>query len=369
MMENEEFLHDQIITYLGNKRSLLKFIDEPLKKVMKDLKKDKLDLVDLFSGSGIVSRYFKQYANKLYVNDLEEYCYTLNRCYLTNKKDILIKNLNKYYKFVKDSIKNNGLEEGFITELYSPKDDNNIQKDERAFYTHRNAMYIDTCRKYIEDVPTPYKELLLGPLLYEASTKVNTSGVFKGFYKNSETKTGQWGGNGRNALNRILAKIELKKPVLSNFKNEVHIYKEDANKLSKELPETDLVYLDPPYNQHPYSSNYFMLNLINNNKKPKEISHVSGIPTDWNKSRYNKKESALLGLEKICKNLKTKYILISYNSEGFITQKEMEEMLKKYGKVKVYKQKYNTYRASRNLNNRDLHVSEFLFLLKKEDIC
>ena len=39
----------------------------------------------------------------------------------------------------------------------------------------------------------------------------------------------------------------------------------------------DLVYLDPPYNQHPYGSNYFMLNVIANNQTTK-ISKVSGIP-------------------------------------------------------------------------------------------
>jgi len=56
----------------------------------------------------------------------------------------------------------------------------------------------------------------------------------------------------------------------------------------------DLIYLDPPYNQHPYGSNYFMLNLICTNERPHTLSKVSGIPGDWNKSQYNYKNKIKL---------------------------------------------------------------------------
>jgi hypothetical protein len=82
--ENEDFLSDQIITYLGNKRSLLDFIGNALAVVQKELGKEKLDCVDIFSGSGIVSRYLKRFSNNLYVNDLESYCKTINTCYLAH---------------------------------------------------------------------------------------------------------------------------------------------------------------------------------------------------------------------------------------------------------------------------------------------
>jgi adenine-specific DNA-methyltransferase len=92
---------------------------------------------------------------------------------------------------------------------------------------------------------------------------------------------------------------------------------------------------------------------------------VSGIPNDWNRSNYNKKREALNSMEDLCKKLKTKYLLISYNSEGFITKEEMIEMLNKIGKVEVLEKQYNTYRASRNLNGRSLYVNEILFIVKK----
>ena len=364
--ESNKYLTEQIITYIGNKRSLLDFIDEAVRIVKKELKQEKISCADLFSGSGIVARYLKQHSSILHVNDLENYAITINKCYLMNKSDIDRNELNKWYDFLSQKLEDSKLRKGFISRLYSPKNDNNIKDGERVFYTSRNAKYIDTERRLLSKVPEPYKTLYLGPLLYEASTKTNTSGVFKGFYKNSETKRGQFGGNGRNALKRILSDITLKKPVLSNFDCDVNIYQEDTVKLSKKLPEIDLVYLDPPYNQHPYGSNYFMLNLINDYVEPSDISLVSGIPKKWNKSDFNQKSKSKNMMEKICKRLKAKYILISFNSEGFISLDDMVNMLKKYGTVRVFDKKYNTLRSCRNLKNRELYVSEYLFLLKKE---
>lgn len=369
MEESKAFLSEQIITYLGNKRSLLSFIGNAIEYVKKDLKKEKIDTFDVFAGSGIVSRFLKQYSNNLFTNDLEDYTKTINICYLTNKSQIDFKELDKWHKFLTDKLSKEPLiDNGFIRRLYSPKDDKDIQAGERVFYTVRNARYIDTCRQLIDTIPEPYKTLFLGNLLYEASVKNNTGGVFKGFYKNSKTNIGQFGGNGRNALTRILSDINIQKPVFSNYECKVHVLQGDSNLICKTLPEVDLAYLDPPYNQHPYGSNYFMLNLINNYKEPDAISKVSGIPTDWNKSTYNKKAEALRSLKELCQNLNSKYILISFNSEGFVSYEEMTTMLESMGDVKTFDHKYNVFRACRNLKDRDIHVFEYLFLLKKKGI-
>ena len=362
--EDNSYLTEQIITYIGNKRSLLNFIGLGLNEIQTKLKKTKLDCTDLFSGSGIVSRYLKRFSKNLYVNDLEDYCFTLNNCYLKNKSEVdfetLIKNYEKTTKYVEQNIK-----PGFITKLYSPKNDKDIKKGERVFYTTRNASYIDTARQYIENIKEPYKTLLLAPLLYEASVHNNTSGVFKGFYKNSKTGIGQFGGNGKNALSRIMSNIELKVPIFSNFECNINIFQKDSSVLAKELPRVDLTYIDPPYNQHPYGSNYFMLNLINNYIEPKEISNVSGIPVGWNKSQFNKKSDSKEAMKKICKDLNSKFLLISFNSEGFISNEEMIKILNEIGDVKVLDINYNTFRGSRNLNSRDIHVKEYLYLVDK----
>jgi len=361
--ENEEYLTTQIITYIGNKRSLLGFIGDAIDVVKKKLGKDKLDIVDIFSGSGIVSRYLKQHSSKLIANDLEEYAYIINKCYLSNKKDIDMDELVSWYNYLKEQL-DGELHSGIISEMYAPKDINNIQLGERCFYTTRNARYIDTARQLIDNIPEQYRQFFIAPLLTEASVKNNTSGVFKGFYKNSKTGIGQFGGNDENALSRIKKDIDLPFPVFSNYNCDVEIYKEDANKLVSKLDVADLIYMDPPYNQHPYGSNYFMLNVINKYKRPKEVSSVSGIPKDWNRSKFNQAREALKTFENLCKKAKARYLLISFNSDGFIKKEEMVKMLSKIGNVTVMEKKYNTFRGSRNLNNRDIHVKEYLYLVE-----
>lgn len=364
--ESEAYLTTQIITYIGNKRTLLDFIGQAVDLVKEQLGKDKLEIADIFAGSGIVSRYMKQHASLLISNDLEAYTYTLNSCYLANRSQVQEEKLREYLQLIQKEMDENGLREGFISKLYAPKDSNQIEQGERAFYTTYNAKIIDTMRQLIEEqVPKAYQPFFIAPLLTEASIKNNTAGVFKGFYKNSTTGVGQFGGNSRNALSRIKNEIQLKLPIFSNFECEVKLYKKDAKDLVRELEEIDLLYMDPPYNQHPYGSNYFMLNLIDQYKEPEEISKVSGIPVNWNRSDFNKAKKSLLVMEDLCKKAKAKFILISFNSEGFIRKEEMQEMLSNLGEVTVFEKKYNTFRGSRNLNNRSLHVNEYLFLLKK----
>ena len=316
MCEDQNFLTEQIITYIGNKRSLLNFITEGIQIVQKNLNREKLDIFDVFTGSGIVARHCKQFSRSLLVNDLEQYAAVTGECYLSNKNEINMPLLKDIYNGLLEDIDNKPLEEGVITKLYSPKDDNNIQKDERVFYTRRNAMYIDTMRNYIQSVPPQYQKYFLAPLMAEASVHANTSGVFKGFHKNKETGLGQFGGSNNDALSRIKGNIVLPFPVFSNFSCNFTVYNRDSNQIVKEAPEVDLAYLDPPYNQHPYGSNYFMLNLILENKHPENISSVSGIPDNWNRSAYNKKQYACSALSELVKNIRAKYILVSFNQKG-----------------------------------------------------
>jgi adenine-specific DNA-methyltransferase len=363
--ENELYLTRQLITYIGNKRALLDFIGEGVKKVQKKLHKNKLVLFDVFSGSGIVARFFKQYAELLIVNDLEKYSALINQCYLSNQKDRDESALKEYYQKISGSLSHDKLKKGIISELYAPRDENNIRAKDRVFYTVRNAMYIDTARQLIGELPSPLQKYFLAPLLSEASIHANTSGVFKGFYKNRETGLGQFGGKNQDALLRITGPITLPFPVFSNFNADLLVYNGDANKIIFDAPEADIAYLDPPYNQHPYGSNYFMLNVILDYTYPKKTSTISGIPGDWNRSDYNKEKSALSTLTELVTHIKAKYVLLSFNSEGFIRRDEMKDMLDKIGKVEVLETRYNAFKGSRNLNKRPIHVKEYLYLVEK----
>ncbi|MDR0383458.1 MAG: DNA adenine methylase [Spirochaetaceae bacterium] len=364
LYEKKEYLSRQLITYIGNKRALLAFIGDGVRKAQKKLGKNKLYMFDVFSGSGIVARYFKQFSDLLVVNDLEKYSALINECYLANKDELNMILLRKYYYDIIDEA-NKCLIEGLISELYAPKDDNNIKSDERVFYTSRNAMYIDTVRQIIEKLPKNEQKFFLAPLLSEASIHANTSGVFKGFYKNKETGIGQFGGLNQNALSRITGDIKLPFPVFSNFNCETIICNGDSNEIIKDLPEVDIAYLDPPYNQHPYGSNYFMLNLILDYERPKNASKISGIPENWKRSTYNKENSALKSLAWLIENIKSKYVIISFNSEGFISFADMKNTLNKIGRTEIFETKYRIFRGCRNLSNREIYIKEYLYLLEK----
>lgn len=327
-------------------------------------------MFDVFSGSGIVARSFKQYASLLLVNDQEYYSDIINRCYLSNRSELNMPLLKDIYIDLTTRYRDDeSLSSGAITQYYAPAKDDNIQKGERVFYTHRNAQYIDTLRKAINGIDERHQPYFIAPLLYEASVHSNTSGVFKGFYKNKTTGIGQFGGTGQDALHRIKGKMALPFPVFSNMECEYKVYSGDANKVIGKAQEVDLAYIDPPYNQHPYGSNYFMLNLIAHNTSPQCISPVSGIVQGWNRSAYNKKAFAISALSDLISRIKASHVLVSYNSEGFISLDEMMTLLNAIGKVEVLQTQYNTFRGCRNLAERDIHVTEYLFLLEKRNVA
>jgi adenine-specific DNA-methyltransferase len=363
--ENEAYLTRQLITYIGNKRALLGFIGQGLSLVKRRLGRERLDLFDVFSGSGIVSRYFKAHARRLVCNDLERYAQVINSCYLENKSGLDLRALEDEYRFLMARLEGGERRGGFVAELYAPRDDQKIGAGERVFYTRRNAAFIDSARQFIGELPREHQAYFIAPLLAEASVHANTSGVFKGFYKNPASGLGQFGGKNEDALSRIKGDIQLCFPLFSDHECEVDCRGEDANLLADRVGEVDLAYLDPPYNQHPYGSNYFMLNLIADYKRPDSISRVSGIPRDWQRSRYNRAAEAERALADLALRLPAKFLLVSFNSEGFIPLERMVALLSDLGTVTVLETKYNAFRGSRNLSGRAIHVREYLYLVEK----
>ena len=365
LRENEDFLTRQLITYIGNKRGLLPFIANALGEVKKRLGKEKLTIFDAFSGSGAAARFFKGHADLLLVNDLEAYSEAVNTCYLANSDELPLGELREIHRELLRRLNEEAPRKGFITELYAPEDEEHIKAGERVFYTPRNAMFIDTARQYIEELEPGLRPFFIGPLLSEASVHANTAGVFKGFYKDRHTGIGRYGGTGKDALHRIKGHIDLPFPVWSNFNCPVKVFRQDTNALVQGLEETDLAYIDPPYNQHPYGSNYFMLNLILSYERPAFVSPVSGIPPLWNRSAYNKAKEAARAFRDLASSIRSKFLLVSFNSEGFITPEHMRSILEHTGKLDVFETAYNAFRGSRNLRGRHTHVREYLYLVEK----
>jgi adenine-specific DNA-methyltransferase len=367
-LESKEYLGEQLITYIGNKRKLLDFIIEPVLILKGVLGKKKLSILDGFAGSGAVSRMFKQHCTVLHSNDLEPYARIIGECYLANRTDVASLEISEAIADLNSKRERHDLGVGFIEEMYAPNYDNAIADGERVFYTNQNAKIIDNMRRTIDDYPRNIRPFLLAPLLHKASVHANTSGVFKGFYKNSSTKRGQFGGNAVNCLSRITKEIELPEPVFSNFDCEYHMHQRDTNELVKDKDiAVDIAYFDPPYNQHPYGSNYFMLNIIESYERPclDKISEVSGIPNNWNKSAYNKKEQARQSFIDLIRDTQASFILVSYSNDGILSEDELHAIFSTFGHVEVIRKSYTTFRASRNLGNRSKTVSELLFVIKK----
>jgi len=359
------FVHQSMLTCIGNKRKLVDHIMNIILQLKGKIGSSKIKVADPFAGSSVVARALASVASHLYVNDYEVYSYLMAKCFLVTPSKEKQLEIAKHIHQMNQIAENGPYTPGIITKLYAPKDTNDVKDGERCFYTHENAIIIDTLRTYIDDiVDSELQVYCLVPLLIKASIHTNTAGVFKGFYKD-ENGIGCFGGRGRCALSRIMQPIRLDLPVWSDNTFNIDCGLGDASTYIDQIDNTlDIIYLDPPYNQHPYGSNYFMLNVIAQNSEPCNISKVAGIPEDWQKSLFNQKTKAAYKMQElleICMS-KTKYVVLSYNDEGIISNKEWEYILAPYSYDRV-EITYDTYKGSRNLKNRDNKVMERIYII------
>lgn len=375
----EKYLKENLIAYIGNKRRLLPFIENTILHILEDDSSVKTAL-DLFAGSGSVSRLLKTLNLEVYSNDWEYYSYILNYAHLS----INIKDLDNMF------IHTGGLEntinminsinyindnDRYISKYYAPSDDNNPDLiNERLFYTQYNASRIDIIRHNIEEL---YKNnainqkeyyYLIASIIYESATHTNTSGVFKAFHAG-------FGGRNKDALNRILSPISLKQiPLFQGA--DCYVSMLDANEfvIKNKDKHFDLVYLDPPYNQHQYGSNYHLLNTIALWDKPPINKNIyidgkktdkGGIRKDWvkTKSSYCYKKTAKDTLINLLDNINSNYIVMSYSTDGIIEYDDLISILEEHGKLDIVTSEYTKYRgAKRSIVNKTKNV-EYLFVV------
>jgi len=382
---NDAYLKEQLITYIGNKRRLLPLIQEALWNPSRE----NSIFLDLFSGSGVVSRLARLMGYNVIANDWEEYSRVLGESHLKlNRSDIVrlfgssrtLKNLLNDLNTLPQPDES----DCYMSRYYAPSDSDIHKADyrkERLFYTRENALRIDAIRNYIEkNFPEgsgtdtmAIRSLLIGLLLCESSKHTNTSGVFKAYHKG-------FGGHGQDALSRITGRIELSYPVLpSEYCKGAQIFCRDANELvmDKTLPSADTAYLDPPYNQHQYGSNYHILNTIARWDKipaPLELNEKgvlkekAAIRRDWvrTKSPYCYKRTADLAFSELMEHLDARRILISYSNEGLIPFEKMMEICEKRGNISIISNEYTKFRGGRQSNSR-LHSNiEFIMVVDTE---
>ena len=111
---------------------------------------------------------------------------------------------------------------------------------------------------------------------------------------------------------------------------------------------TDILYLDPPYNERQYAPNYHILETIARYDNP-EIRGVTGMRNyDSQKSRFCKASTALEDLDKVARIATYEYLVLSYNSEGIMPQHNILDVLSQYGEVELEQFEYLRFKSNNN---------------------
>jgi len=364
-----EFLFNQLIPYIGNKRKLLRLIHQA---VQQTTARPGAGFVDFFAGSGVVARWAKLLGYRVIANDWEPYAQASNRCYIACNRPPAMAALGGYDQAI-EQLNRLPPKVGWVTEHLCPGDDVHFDvRRDRMFYMRKNGMRIDAIREQIAawrhgGAITELEEAcLLAPLIYQACYTSNTSGVFKGFHNG-------WGGQTATALYRIAGDLRLSMPVFWDNGAENLVFREDAQALAERLAdqEIDVAYLDPPYNQHPYGSNYHVLTSIVLWDQPALARHITrgtkaAIRLDWRterRSAYNYRDEASRAYDRLLATIRARYILTSYSTDGMIPLESLLESNVRRGHVSVVMQGYKRYRVStQRFSKKPMNV-EFVLVL------
>jgi len=385
----ERYRSEGIIAYIGNKRRLLPLIGEALEAASGG-PLDGLRLADPFSGSGIVSRYARSRGMRVLANDWEPYARVLARAWLEPVPEDIPRLFGGEQGLDEAVDAMNALpppspEECYLARYYAPASDRIEDADyrtERLFYTRGNALRLDAARNSLERTAATSKIplsgddadlrfcLLLAPILYAAATQVNTSGVFKAYHKG-------FGGHGRDALGRITRPIRFQSPVVVD-REPGRVLCGDANALADEgaFADADAVYLDPPYNQHQYGSNYHLLNTLvrwDRIPEPLELDSTgrlrrkAAIRPDWVRTRsaYCTRRGASDAFDGLLDALQAPALLVSYSTDGIIPFERLRRRCEAYGRLRILVRPYATYRGGRQSAARRDRNLEFIMIVER----
>lgn len=335
--------------FIGNKELINFEIKDLLEK--KGLLRKHLILFDAFCGTGAVSDFLKDSMN-IIVNDMINWSviYTTGR---------IVSHTCKFEKLGFDPFEflnsNNMVQEGFFYQNYSRGG------SERMYFSKENAGRIDYFRKTIEE--WKFKKLisdfeysfLLASLIESISYVSNTAGVYGAFLKHWDSR----------ALKPIIfQKVIAKKSEHLNFK----FYNDKIENIVENI-DCDILYLDPPYTQNQYGTQYHILQTLILNDNP-IISPITGSrPTAPMRSDWSKDYKSHILFDRIIAKTKAKYIIFSYSIDGFLSKSFIEANLKRYGKPETYlckKISYNKYSNSKSKGKKE-HFEYLFFIEKKEE--
>ena len=100
--------------------------------------------------------------------------------------------------------------------------------------------------------------------------------------------------------------------------------------------EADLVYLDPPYNQHSYLGNYHCWESLVLWDKPETYGVArKRVDVKTRKSAFNSRPGIGPALQTVIERLRAPNLIVSFNDEGYLSRDELTAMLSARGHVQV----------------------------------
>lgn len=335
--------------YLGNKELILPEINQILEE--KNLLGQDLMFFDAFCGTGSVANHFKSSFKKIIINDNLKWC-VINAAGRINYSQCQFDHLGfdpfEYF------YNNQQTASGFFYNNYSPASSN------RMYFTSENAGRIDFIRDTIENWHSQQYITLdeynyLTHCLIEAISRVsNTAGVYGAFLK-------KW--DPRALKNILLAPIE----DTSSKCESLLCYNDKIENIISQV-ECDVIYIDPPYTQNQYGTQYHLLETLVLNDNP-SISPITGSrSTSPMRSDWSKNYKCHILFDKLISETKAKHIVFSYSVDGFMSKQFIESVLLRYGKKETYIFKevnYKKYSNHKSRSNKD-HI-EYIFYIEKKD--
>ena len=323
---------------------------------------------DFFSGATSVAKFFKRKDYRIYTSDLLYFSYCMQKAYIENNENPRFEKLlpivgistGKFFAEPMDSVIEylNRLapKEGFIYANYTPGG-TKYSEYPRLYFSDENGKKIDAIRTQIEAwhhaglLAENEYFILIATLIESVSFYANVAGVYAAFSKKWDP--------------RAVKPLQLRKIEIIESKQKNEVYHTDSLSLLGKI-ESDILYIDPPYNSRQYAPNYHLLETIARYDNPL-IYGVSGMRDySFQKSSFCNKSTALKDLDRIAREAHYKYLVLSYNTEGIMPQSEIVSILGKYGNVVLEQFEYLRFKSNTNgLSRERKYVYEQVYILTK----
>lgn len=306
-----------MIKYIGSKRTLVPRILAYAKAIRE--RAGARSFCDLFTGTTRVAQALKRAGFAVTANDLASYSEILAIAYIEADADqhrgpITAAKLGHL----------NALpgRDGYFTETFCV---------DSRFFQPGNGRRIDAIRPEIERIADDRVEraILLTSLLEAADRVDSTTGLQMAYLK-------EWAPRSLNAM-------ELRLPLL--IPGAGIASREDANAVAATMASVDIAYLDPPYNQHSYFSNYHIWETLVRNDSPESYGVArKRIDCRVTKSEYNAKGRAWTTFEALVRRIPAKHLIVSFSNEGYFAYDDLVALLESaFGEVEAVPVDFRRY--------------------------